>query len=62
MLGAEGFELQAAERGLAAALFAVAELMGLARLLLADRFSFACARGFFFPMLSMMDILPGQNP
>jgi hypothetical protein len=19
-------------------------------------------RGFFFPMLSMMDILPGQNP
>ncbi|GGK82773.1 hypothetical protein GCM10010094_49880 [Streptomyces flaveus] len=41
VLGGEGVELQAVERGLAAALFAVAELVGLARRFLMDRFPFA---------------------
>jgi hypothetical protein len=41
VLGGEGVELQAVERGLVAALFAVAELVGLARRFLMDRFPFA---------------------
>lgn len=57
MLGGEGFEFQAVERGLATALFAVAELVGLARRFLMDRFSICLGwlvRGVRFQWLAAL--------